>query len=194
MKRLLPLSLCLSASLWLLAAGGCRSGAGTTTNTAATVNAETDPIKAVPDKDRYRVVAATTGLFRYSPLQTAGADSELKKGERLTMLSHGRGFSQVKTASGEVGYVGTEDIAPLTVAEITQEDTSILQQAAAAAGGAPVPLASPTPGGSPAKRGGKRASASPSGVTIPSDAGRNERLPEPDARPRPTATPTVNFR
>ena len=186
---------CLAALL--LAAAGCRHGADTTqtTTTAATAAdlASADPIKAVPDKDRYKVVAATTGFFRYSPLQAAGSDADLKKNDRLTMLSRGRGFSQVKTADGQVGYVGTEDIAQLSPAEITQEDTATLQQAAAAAGGAALPMASPTPGASPT-RNGKKASASSAGVTIPSDAGRNERLPEPDARPKPTATPLVNFR
>ena len=111
MKSLLPTCFCLTTLL--LAADGCRHGAETTPTTTTAANVNADPIKAVPDKDRYKVVAATTGFFRYSPLQAQGSDSDLKKNDHLTMLNRGRGFSQVKTTEGEVGYVGTEDIAQL---------------------------------------------------------------------------------
>ena len=179
----------------LLAAAGCRNG-GTETTTATTTTVVAQPIKAVPDKDRYKVKADTTGLFRFSPLQASGADVELKKDARLTMVNRGRGFSQVKTTDDQVGYVGTEDIVLLAPAEIAQEDAATIQAAQAAAGvqmAGPLPLA--VAGAAPAAtpKGGKKTGASSGpAVTIPSDAGRNERLPEADARP--SATPGVNFR
>ena len=186
---LLPLS-------WLLAVG-CRN-TGSVSDQVATTNATvvTEPIKAVPDKDRYKVKADTTGLFKFSPLQASGADMELKKNARLTMLSQGRGFSQIKTDDNQVGYVGTEDIVQLSPAEIAQEDAATLQAAQAAAGAqAAGPLQIAGASGTPTRGGmASRPQNSAPAVTIPTDAGRNERLPEPDARPRPTATPLVNFR
>ena len=179
----------------LLLAIGCRNGGATADATAPAANANlvsTEPIKAVPDKDRYKVKADTTGFFRYSPLQASGSDQDLKKNARLTMVKLGRGFSQVRTTDDQVGYVGTEDIVQLSPAEIAQEDAATIQAAEAAAGGqltGPLPI----PGASPS-RGGKKTgplNTAPA-ITIPSDAGRNERLPEADARPTPT--PGVNFR
>ena len=191
MKRCLLVLLLPLLSL----AAGCRNGAtDTTTTTTAAANVNAEPIKAVPDKDRYKVKADTTGLFKFSPLQASGADAELKKNARLTMVSLGRGFSQIKTEDNQVGYVGTEDIVQLSPGEIAQEDAATIQAAQAAAG---VQMAGPlpTPMGSPSRGGmAKKPQNSAPAVSIPTDAGRNERLPEPDARPRPTATPLVNFR
>ncbi len=177
----------------VLLANGCRNG-GTTLPTANANLVSTEPIKAVPDKDRYKVRTDTTGFFRYSPLQASGSDQDLKKNARLTMVKPGRGFSQVKTADDQVGYVGTEDIVQLTPAEITQEDAATIQAAEAAAGVQLTgPLPTPGAGASPSRSGKKTGPLNPApAITIPSDAGRNERLPEADARPTPT--PGVNFR
>ena len=191
-------------SLWLLPlslllAVGCRN-TGSVTNQVATTNATvvTEPITAVPAKARYKAKPDTTGFFRYSPLQASGSDQDLKKNARLTMLKHGRGFSQVKTTEDQIGYVGTEDIVQLSPAEIAQEDAATIQAAQAAAG---VQMAGPlpTPVGSPSRGGmATRPQNTAPAVSIPSDAGRNERLPEADATPRPrasaSATPAVNFR
>ncbi len=181
----------------VLLIAGCRNGDATadTTLPAANANlASTEPIKAVPDKDRYKVKADTTGFFRYSPLQASGSDQDLKKNARLTMLKPGRGFSQVKTTDDQVGYVGTEDIVQLTPAEIAQEDATTIQAAEAAAGVQLTgPLPTPGAGASPSRPGKKTGPLNTApAITIPSDAGRNERLPEADARPTPT--PGVNFR
>ena len=196
-----PVSLAVAA-LILLAASGCKRGPETastaTTNpsAAATVAGTGDPIRAVPDKDRYKVTADTTGFFRYSPLQAAGSDSDLKKNARLTMIKRGRGFSQIKTEDGQTGYVGTEDIAPLAPSEIAQEDAATLQAAQAAAGaqaGAMTPASNNVP---VTTRSGKKSSAVESSYTIPSAADANTRLPEPDAKPKatPSPSPSVNFR
>ncbi len=186
--------------LTLLAAAGCKRGStastATTTNLpAATVAAGTAPITAVPDKDRYKVTAETTGVFRYSPLQAAGSDFDLKKDARLTMVKRGRGFCQIKTADGQTGYVGTEDIAPLAPNEIAQEDAATLQAAQAAAG-AQLTAMTPASNAPVTTRSGKKSSAVESSYTIPSAADINTRLPEPDARPKatPSPSPAVNFR
>ncbi len=186
-----------SLTALLLPAGGCKRGDATTTAapnkpaTTATVNASTDPITAVPDKDRYKVTADTTGFFRYSPLQAAGSDFDLKKNARLTMLKRGRGFSQVKTANNETGYVGTEDIAQLPPNEIAQEDAATLQAAEAAAGAQSTSLPLAAAGTTLATtRNVKKTGAPMSSYHIPSDADANVRLPEPDVKPKGTPTPS----
>ncbi len=190
MKR--PLLGLFSLTAWLLTASGCQRGDASPTAAAASVN--TEPITAVPDKDRYKVTADTTGFFHYSPLQPGGSDFDLKKDTRLTMLQRGRGFSQIKTEDNKIGYVGTEDIAQLAPNEIAQENAATLQAAEAAAG---AQLASATPSGSVAPVttvGGKKSSAVVNTYTIPSAADINTRLPEPDARAKasPSPSPTPN--
>lgn len=207
MKR--PLLTCLSlaaTAFALLAAGGCKRGGDATTAASArpaatgtvTTAENSDPITAVPDKDRYKVTADTTGFFKYSPLQAAGSDFELKKNQRLTMIKRGRGFSQVKTEDNQTGYVGTEDIAQLAPNEIAQEDAATLQAAQAAAGAqlaGPLPT-NPNSNAPVTTRNGKKSSAVESSYTIPAAADINTRLPEPDAKPRatPSPTPVPNFR
>ena len=201
MKRpLLPIVSLTVVALTLVAAAGCKRGgpeptAATTNPAATTTGANAAPITAVPDNDRYKVTADTTGVFRYSPLQASGSDFDLKKNARLTMIKHGRGFCQIKTADGQVGYVGTEDIAPLAPSEIAQEDAATLQAAQAAAG-AQLTAVTPASNAPVTTRSGKKSSAVEGSYTIPSAADINTRLPEPDARPKatPTPSPTVNFR
>ena len=202
MKRAWPGLFCLTAVL--LSIGGCKRGDATpataTNKPAATTNVDPDPITAVPDKDRYKVTADTTGFFRYSPLQAAGSDFDLKKNARLTMVKRGRGFSQIKTEDNQIGYVGTEDIAQLAPNEIAQEDAATLQAAQAAAGAQlSGPLTPAANSNAPVTtRTGKKSSAVESSYTIPSAADINTRLPEPDAKPKatptPSPTPTPNFR
>ena len=179
MKRAWLLPLCLTALV--AAAAGCKSGPATAAKPPA-ANVPAEPIKAVPDKDRYKVTADTTGFFRYSPLEVAGSDFDLKKNARLTMLKRGRGFSQIKTADNQIGYVGTEDIAPLAPGEIAQEDAATLQAAEAAAGAQSSSVIAPSADVPLTTVSGKKSAAV---VEIPSDAGRNERLPVPDATPTP---------
>ena len=190
-----------AAALTLLAAGGCKRGSSasaTTPNAAALTAAagvSTDPIRAVPDKDRYKVTADTTGVFRYSPLQASGSDFDLKKNARVTMIRRGRGFSQIKTEDGQTGYVGTEDIAPLAPGEIAQEDAATLQAAQAAAGAQLAAAGGPS--NAPVTTlNGKKSSAVQRTYTIPSAADADTRLPDADARPRatPSPSPVPNFR
>ena len=129
--------------------------------------------------DTYRVRAATTAFYHVSPLQAAGADEQLKKDTEITMLQSSRAFSRIITAQGETGYVATEDIGPLNAQEI----------AAANAGSIQAQLES--------QRQVAARSMGGDGYTIPPEAGSQEKLPEPDARPvgpkvntRPDASPT----
>ena len=201
MKRLPRPFLFLAAALTLLAVGGCKRGSPATATTpnasAATlaVGIGPDPVRAVPDKDRYKVTADTTGVFRYSPLQASGSDFDLKKNARVTMLHRGRGFSQIKTEDGQTGYVGTQDIAPLAPGEIAQEDAATLQAAQAAAGAQLA--AAGVPNNAPVTTlSGKKSSAVQRTYTIPSAADADTRLPDADARPKatPSPSPAVNFR
>ena len=203
MKRSpLPFLSLLAAGLTLLAAGGCKRGssaAATTPNTpAATLAAGvgSEPIQAVPDKDRYKVTADTTGVFRYSPLQASGSDFDLKKNARVTMINRGRGFSQIKAEDGQTGYVGTQDIAQLAPSEIQQEDAATLQAAQAAAGAQLAAAGLPTNNAPVTTVNGKKSSAVQRSYTIPSAADADTRLPDADTRPKatPASSPGVNFR
>ena len=192
MKR--PWLALFSLTTLLLSVDGCKRGDAAAmaapNKPATTASVSTDPITAVPDKDRYKVTADTTGFFRYSPLQAAGSDFDLKKNARLTMVRRGRGFSQVKTTDNQIGYVGTDDIAQLPPNEIAQEDAATLQAAQAAAGAqSSMPLAAAGTTSATTSN-GKKTGAPMSSYHIPSDADANVRLPEPDARPKATPTPS----
>ena len=194
MKRAPWSWLCLTALV--VATAGCKVGANTSSNPpAAAPIVSNEPITAVPDKDRYKVIADTTGFFHYSPLQASGSDFDLKKDARLTMIKRGRGFSEVKTADKDVGYVGTEDIAPLAPAELAQEDAATMQAAQAAAGAqlAAAGLTNTAPVTAP---NGKKTGTPMSSYKIPSAADADVRLPEPDVKRKPTPSPSpgVNFR
>ena len=170
----------LAAALLMAVAGGCglfNKGAAPAANTAG---APADgPVK---NSDRYKVKADTAPFFHYGPQQLNGSDLDLKKDTRITMLNRGRGFSQVRTVDGQVGYVGTEDITPLSAEEIAAEDAQKL------AAMAPPPGALTSPVGSgPVGTGGPV-------YTIPSEAGRSESLPTQDASPTPKPPPPSIFR
>ena len=99
------------------------------------------------------------------------------------MVQRARGYSRVRSPSGQVGYVGTEDIAPLDASEIAAEDAQRLAAAAAAA--PPGALTSPI-GVAPAA-GGPR-------YTIPPEAGRiRKACPRQDPNPTPKPPATLDF-
>lgn len=99
--KLLPVSL-LTA---LICFSGCQS-----TDEAASSEGQTD---------RYQVAAETTPFYRLGPQQDAGADLQLGKGTRVTMLKRSFGFSNVELDNGWDGWVATSDIEPATVAQAT---------------------------------------------------------------------------
>jgi hypothetical protein len=60
----------------------------------------------------YQVNVPATGLYRYGPAQSFGADYNLKQGQRVLMMKREFGFSRIMTEDGQSGYVATEDLAP----------------------------------------------------------------------------------
>ncbi len=171
-------------ALWalLLAAAVCNGGClnkGATANNAGAAPAAGAPVK---NADRYKVTADTTPFYHYGPQQLNGSDEDLKKDTRITMLNRGRGYSQIRLASNETGYVGTEDISPLSAQEIATEDAQKLAAATAAAATASANAHAALNGnpGGPA-------------YTIPPEAGNSESLPMRDANPTPTPPPPSMF-
>jgi hypothetical protein len=128
-----------------------------------------------PATDRYKVKADTTPFYIYGPQQPSGPDVSLKKDARLTMVSRSFGYSRVTTTDGKTGYVGTEDIEPLSAEEIANENAALQ----------PVPLPLP-PGAGSQGSGGT--------YTIPPEAGNDERLPLSDPAPTPKPMLTAPFR
>ena len=156
----------------VLGGGGCLRPGGSANGSAAT------PADApVKNADRYKVAADTTPFYHYGPQQLNGSDDDLKKDTRLTMLNRGRGYSQVRLPNNETGYVGTEDIAPLSPAEIAAEDAQ--------------KLAAITPAGVAATANARTTLKGPA-YTIPPEAGNAEGLPQ--LSPTPTPPPAGIFR
>lgn len=58
------------------------------------------------------VTADRAPFYKYGPAQGFGPDFQLSSGERVTLLTRDLGFSQIRTARAQVGYVANEDIAP----------------------------------------------------------------------------------
>ena len=171
--------------LAVLAAGGGCLRQGATTATAANNAAPLPTNGAVSAADRWKVTADTTSFFRYGPQQLNGSDLELKKETRITMVKRGHGYSQIRMADNQTGYVGTEDITPLSAQEIAAEDAQKVAAAQAAAA-----LLSPVPG----QGGGGGTYNSGPRVSIPSEAGRSESLPTNDPGVTPTPPPPTIFR
>jgi len=63
--------------------------------------------------DPYIVNSHGTLFYSFGPSQTTGPDFALARGQRLTMLSYGFGYSRVSVeGTGQTGYVPTEDVTP----------------------------------------------------------------------------------
>jgi hypothetical protein len=158
--RALAAGLCALA----LAGTGC-SGDKEAANPPAAANA--------PASDRYKVTAETADFYLYGPQQPNGPTLTLKKDTRLTMVKRAYGYSRVNTPDGQTGYIGTEEIAPLSPEELADEAAAMQQ----------VPSAETL----------KRMGPMEGGYTIPPEAGNDERLPVPDASPSPKPTLTQPF-
>ena len=117
--------------------------------------------------EAYLVNSQRTLFYAYGPAQGAGPDFALYKGQRLTMLSYGYGYSHVAVkGTGQTGYVPSEDVAP-----------------------AP-PLPHPSPSASP---GGSRARHRADGTASRPPTGAEQSqipLPEfPESKPPPNTPP-----
>lgn len=124
----------LSCAALVAVSTGCvnrsKTAAAGTPPAAAPAAAGAPPTQVGP---RYRVREASTSFYHYGPQQAGGPDLSLKKGTDVIIIKRSFGYSQVKTTDnqGQTGYVGTQDISPLTQQELTA-------LAAAAAPTAPV--------------------------------------------------------
>lgn len=58
----------------------------------------------------YAVTAGSSAFFRYGPQQGNGADMSLPKDTLVTVLRPSFGYYKVQLASGEQGYVASEDV------------------------------------------------------------------------------------
>lgn len=161
----------------LILAAGCAAG-GKKTGTADAGPDLSAPVRA---EDRYKVSAdPTAAFFRNSPQQPAGADLQVKKETRVTLLSRLAGYSKVKLSAGDTGYVDTADIVHLSPKEMADEDALVAaQQAQAALLAAPMNNANIGNGGN---------------YNPPPEAGRNEPLPLADPNPSASPPPSTMFR
>lgn len=72
----------------------------------------TRPDGAIDDGERIEITAASTPFYRLGPQQDSGADMQLEKGTRLTLLKRSFGFSKVLLDNGWPGWIATTDFAP----------------------------------------------------------------------------------
>ncbi len=168
----------LTAGLLAMVVGGCAAGGG---KKGGAAEAGPDLSAPVKPENRYKVSADPAApFFRNSPQQPAGADLQVKKETRVTLVSKLAGYSKVKLPAGDIGYVDSTDIAHLSPKEIADEDALVAaQQAQAALLAAPMNNANIGNGGN---------------YNPPPEAGRAEPLPLADPGPTATPPPSTMFR
>ncbi len=59
---------------------------------------------------KYMVIVEKTPFYKYGPAQTFGADFQLLKDQRVTMIQRSFGYSRVMTADGVTGFVPSDDL------------------------------------------------------------------------------------
>ena len=150
-----------------------------------------DP-NALPKPElRYKVTTDQASFYRFSPQQPAGADQQLKKDVRVTLVGKLAGYSKVELSGGQFGYVDSDDIGHLSPKEIADED------ALYAAQHAPPALLN-----TPMTDAGVSATSIANGGSIgnggnynpPPEAGRSQPLPVADPNASPTPPPAAIFR
>ncbi len=75
--------------------------------------------------DLFKVYTDRAAFYANGPQQPGGPSLSLKRGDRVTLLKRGFGFSQVKLADQQVGYIGTEDLAKVTPEEYAAEQARL---------------------------------------------------------------------
>ena len=140
-----------------------------------------DPDALAKPEARYKVTADQAPFFRFSPQQAAGADQQLKKDTRVTLVSRVAGFSKIQLLpAGQFGYVDSSDIIHLSPKEISDEDALYAaQHAPPAALNTPMTDANIGNGGN---------------YNPPPEAGRAQPLPVADPAGSPTPPPASIFR
>jgi uncharacterized protein YgiM (DUF1202 family) len=129
----------------------------------------TPPI-AQTEPRQFIVTAPRTAFYRYGPSQNFGPDFMLLQNERVTVLTREIGFSRIRTAREQTGYVANDDIAPAPASDVS-----------------PSPDASPAP--SPAMRTGaseSRPESERENIAVPQEA--EPPLPE-ELKPIPQFKP-----
>ena len=165
-------ALLLTAAGGLLAmlATGCAGGgkSGGDAGPASAVDASVKP------EQRYKVLADEVDFFHNSVLQPGGADEKLKRDTRVTLIKHYGGYAQIQ-ANGTTGYVASNEVGPLSAADLAAEEAVARAQQAPA--GALAPVSGPG-----------------STYSIPPEATRETVLPVPDSSPAGKPTPNPMFR
>ena len=136
------------------------------------------PLAPLPP-DLFKVSTDRASFYAYGPQQPGGPSLSLKKGDRVTLLKRGFGFSQVKLTDQQVGYIGTEDLAKVTPEEYAAEQARL----------APVIPTSPLAG-----RGFFRPGGVPRPQLPPSIDADLPRADGPAPKPEPSAEPASKFR
>lgn len=65
-----------------------------------------------PPTDQFLVSVPKSQFYKYGPAQAFGADFNLEKGQKVTMLKREFGYSRIQLADGQTGYVATEELTP----------------------------------------------------------------------------------
>ena len=60
----------------------------------------------------YAVITDSAPFYRYGPQQGNGPDMKLQKDRLMTLIRPSFGYCKVKLATGEQGYVASDDIGP----------------------------------------------------------------------------------
>ena|ERR1700730_1424174 len=74
---------------------------------------EVDPNNAsaaTPGQKFYAVTSESVGFYRHAPVPGIDPDQTLKKGALMTLIRPSFGYCKVKLASGERGYIASEEI------------------------------------------------------------------------------------
>ena len=178
----------MRTTLTILVAAGMLSGCTTRGGKPGAANPVGGAVAADPDapakpEARYKVTTDQAPFFRFSPQQAAGADKQLKKETRVTLISRLAGYSKVQLPGGDYGYVDSGDISHLDPKEIADEDALYAAQHAP-----PAALSTPMTevNGANIGNGGN--------YNPPPEAGRAQPLPVADPGASPTPPPASIFR
>jgi hypothetical protein len=93
---------------------------------AGCAGSNSDQPSAMNGEKFYAVITDSAAFYRYGPQQGNGPDKQLQKDTLMTLIRRSFGYCKVKLATGEQGYVATEDIdvaPPALVAAVTTPPT-----------------------------------------------------------------------